>query len=119
MPLIRSGGVTALATTATRRSRHLPDLPTMQEFLPGFAADWTYAICSRAGVEPAILRRIEDGARQAISSTAVTETMARLGFEPAFEAGDSFDQAVDADIRRWNAILARDRAERRVPPISP
>ncbi|HEY4254676.1 MAG TPA: tripartite tricarboxylate transporter substrate binding protein [Roseomonas sp.] len=107
LPLIRDGKVKALATASARRSRLLPDLPTMGEFVPGYAAELTYSVSTPHGVDPAIIRRIEEGAREATVEGPATQALLERGFEPTYEVGDSLNQTIDADMRRWADVLQR------------
>jgi tripartite-type tricarboxylate transporter receptor subunit TctC len=107
LPLIREGKVRALATASAQRSRLLPALPTIGEFVPGYAAELTYSISTPHGVDPAILRRIEAGAAQAVADGPAVDGLLARGFEPAYEVGDSLTQAIDLDMRRWAEVLQR------------
>jgi tripartite-type tricarboxylate transporter receptor subunit TctC len=50
---IRAGKLRALAVTGTARSKVLPDLPTVGEFLPGYEASGWYGIGVPKGTTPA------------------------------------------------------------------
>lgn len=107
LPLIQEGKVRALATASARRSRLLPNVPTVGEFVPGYAAELTYSVSTPHGVAPAILRRIEEGARQAVADGPALEGLLTRGFEPAYETGDSLNQAIETDMQRWADVLQR------------
>src|SRR5262249_29342527 len=49
LPQIRAGKLKGVAVASSRRSPVLPDLPTMSESLPGFAADSWFGLMAPAG----------------------------------------------------------------------
>lgn len=107
LPLIQEGKVKALATASANRSQLLPNLPTVGDFLPGYGAELTYAVSTPYGLPPAILGRIEEGARRIVDDAATVQALLSRGFEPVYEVGDSLNQTIDADMRRWADVLQR------------
>jgi tripartite-type tricarboxylate transporter receptor subunit TctC len=107
LPLVREGKLKALATASARRSRLLPQLPTLSEFVQGYAAELTYSISTPYGMPAPILRRIEEGAGQVVAGGPAVEQLMERGFEPAYEVGDSLERSIDADMRRWADVLQR------------
>lgn len=107
LPMIQEGKVRALATSSARRSQLLPQLPTVGEFLPGYAAELTYSISAPHGLPAPIRRRIEEGAKLVVEDGPASRGLLERGFEPTYEIGDSLAQSIDADMRRWVEVLQR------------
>ena len=58
LPYIRSGQLRALAVTTTTRQAVLPDVPAMDEFLPGYEASGWYGIAAPKATPPEIVERL-------------------------------------------------------------
>lgn len=107
LPLIRDGRVKALATASARKSRQMPELPTMSEFVPGYAAELTYSFCTPLNTPDAVKRRLEEAVKVVVENPATAQELVSRGFEPAYEIGDSLTNAIEADMARWADVLKR------------
>jgi len=87
MPFIRSGKVRALAMTTDRRLKTLPDVPMMQEVVPGFepAPAWT-GVYGPARLPPAVLRRLHDDINRSLSVPDVVSKINDVGFDVVLSA---------------------------------
>ncbi|TCH97032.1 tripartite tricarboxylate transporter substrate binding protein [Roseococcus sp. SYP-B2431] len=104
-PLVQEGQLRALGTASARKSIVLPSLPTMGEFLPGYAAELTYSFCTPLGTPAPIERRLEEAVRRVLADENTARAMATNGFEPYFESGESLNASIDRDMRRWADVL--------------
>jgi tripartite-type tricarboxylate transporter receptor subunit TctC len=105
-PLARDGRVRALAVTTARRSRLLPDLPTLAEAgVEGYAASSFQVLLAPRGTPAAIVDAL---------AAAVAEAQADPGVQRRFEeagvdilAGDAATAArhVQAEAAKWLPIL--------------
>lgn len=107
LPLIQDGRVRALATASARRSRQMPDLPTVGQFIPGYAAELTYSFCTPLNTPDAIKRRIEESVKTVVENPAVVQDLLTRGFEPDFEVGESLHRAIAQDMALWADVLRR------------
>ncbi len=107
LPLIQNGSVKALATSSARKSRQLPDLPTVGEFVPGYAAELTYSFCTPLNTPDGIKRRIEESVKVVVSNPVIVQDLLTRGFEPAYEIGDSLQRAIAQDMELWADVLKR------------
>jgi tripartite-type tricarboxylate transporter receptor subunit TctC len=55
---IRSGALRALAVTSTARSEALPNLPTVDDFLPGYEATAWYGVAAPKNTPPEIVNTL-------------------------------------------------------------
>ena len=85
-PNIRAGKINALAVTSAQRSPLLPDVPTIAEVLPGYQSSAWFGLFGPARMDPALVRRLSDAARQAIQSPEVRK---RIEFEGATPVGNA------------------------------
>lgn len=107
LALVEARRLTAMATASARKSIALPQLPTMNEFLPNYASELTYSFCTPIGTPAPIERRLEEAVRRILADEATVGVMAARGFEPFFEIGGSLTAAIDQDIRRWADVSQR------------
>lgn len=87
MPFIKSGKVRALAMTTDRRMAALPDVPLMQEVVPGFepAPAWT-GLYGPIKLPPAISRRLHADTNRALSASDVQGKIQDIGFDVVLSA---------------------------------
>ena len=79
-PLISAGRLRALASLGTKRSKVLPDLPTVAESgYPGFEADAWYGLLVPSGTPAAIIIRIHNEIVKAMQLPDVQAALARQG----------------------------------------
>lgn len=107
LPLIESGRLRALATASGRRSAMLPQLPTVGEILPGYAAELTYSFSTPTGVAEPIKRRIEATVRQVLENEAIVGELRLRGFEPDYAIGDELHRYIETDVQRWADVARR------------
>ena len=100
MPFIKSGKVRALAMTTDRRLKTLPDVPLMQEVVPGFdpAPAWT-GIYGPARLPPAVQRRLHDDINRSLSIPDVVSKINDVGFDVVLSAtAEEFAQRMKKGI---------------------
>jgi tripartite-type tricarboxylate transporter receptor subunit TctC len=106
LPFIQDGRLRGLATTGARRSRALPDLPTVAEAgFPGFEVDLWLALFGPANLPRPLLDRLNRAVGQALATPALVEGLARFGVEPlpgTPEAGTAF---VAAELEKWARVV--------------
>ncbi|AFK61169.1 extra-cytoplasmic solute receptor family protein 21 [Advenella kashmirensis WT001] len=84
LPFVRSGDIKALAVTGNKRSKSLPDVPSMQEQLGSdFDVVGWFGIVVPKNTPEKVVARIEEGIKTAIASKRMTQKFAELGLEQA------------------------------------
>jgi tripartite-type tricarboxylate transporter receptor subunit TctC len=76
---IDGGTVKVLAVTATQRLPDFPDLPTVAEVLPGFAASGWYALMAPTGTPDQIVQKVSRDLRVVLGQPEVQEKIRKLG----------------------------------------
>jgi tripartite-type tricarboxylate transporter receptor subunit TctC len=103
---VNAGKVRALAGSASRPMRQLPDVPPTSETLPGFDVSVWHGIVGPAGMEPALVARINGVFNQILQTptvrTAITEGQAAdiIGGTP-----QQFDAFIKAELKRWPEVV--------------
>jgi tripartite-type tricarboxylate transporter receptor subunit TctC len=107
LPHVRSGQLRALAVTSARRSRAVPEIPTVAEAaqLPGFRASSWYALLAPARTSPAIINRLHAVATQVLRSPAMTEPLLAQGAEAIASTPAELRRFLDAEIEVWTSVI--------------
>jgi tripartite-type tricarboxylate transporter receptor subunit TctC len=102
---IKAGRLRGLAVTTTKRSEALPDLPTVSEFLPGFAADTWYG----AGVPRNTPREIVDALNREINvvlgEAKVKARLADLGAAVLAGTPADFGRMLADETEKWGRVV--------------
>jgi tripartite-type tricarboxylate transporter receptor subunit TctC len=106
LPHIQSGKLRALAVTPARRSKVLPDVPTMQEAgIAGFdVASWQ-ALYAPAGTPPAIVNRLNAEVEKILAMPDVKSKLEGLGLEHAPNSPAQFAAFGQAELAKWAKIV--------------
>jgi tripartite-type tricarboxylate transporter receptor subunit TctC len=103
---IKEGKIRALAGAATRPMRQLPDTPPVAQTIPGFDVTVWHGIVGPAGMDPALVARINGVFAQVLQvpsvRTAITEAQAAdiVGGTPL-----EFDTFIKGELRRWPEVV--------------
>jgi tripartite-type tricarboxylate transporter receptor subunit TctC len=82
LPFIRDGRVRVLGVSSSRRSKLLPQLPTIAESgVPGFEFTFWNGLWAPAGTPNAVVEKIAHDVELTMASPGVRERFARLGVE--------------------------------------
>ncbi|HEX3506674.1 MAG TPA: tripartite tricarboxylate transporter substrate binding protein [Xanthobacteraceae bacterium] len=82
MQLVKSGKLKLIAVASPQRMASLPDVPTIAETLPGFAAAAWYAIVAPQGTPQAVADKVNAGVNEALHDPAILKSLANLQAEP-------------------------------------
>lgn len=98
VPMAREGTLRALAVTGPKRSKALPDVPTVAEAaVPGYEfASW-HGLFVPAGTPPAIVERLNAELNKVIADPTVRERMAALNIDLAGGTPSAFAEFIKAE----------------------
>jgi len=108
LPRVKAGELKGLATTNPERNPELPDVPTLKE--QGFDMDtrsW-FGMFAPRGTPPAIVARMAEEARKAMSGPGVREQMLLSSMYPDYEPPAIFEQRVRADNAFFRDIIQKE-----------
>ncbi|NMM81999.1 hypothetical protein B2J86_13870 [Acidovorax sp. SRB_14] len=102
LPHIRSGKLTALGVTSTKRSPLLPDVPTIaQAGVPGYDVEGWFGLFAPAGVPKPILTRLNQEVVRILQEPKVRELLLAQGAEPIGDSPEAFGAFVKKEHDRW------------------
>ncbi len=106
IPQIRNGRLRAIAVTSLKRSRLLPEVPTVDESgLPGFEVSSWYGLFGPAAMPREIVAKVNADTRVSLGSTEAQSRLATLGAEPAPGTPEEFGKLVQAEIAKWAKVV--------------
>ena len=95
-----------LAYTGAKRSKFLPDLPTVSESgLTGFRFDSWFGLLAPAGTPPDIVKALQRETAKALNSPAIKEKLLAQGAIPSGNTPEEFAALIDAEIKKWAPVV--------------
>ncbi len=106
LPQVQAGRLRAVAVTSGKRSRHLPDVPTMIEAgLPGFEAVGWFMVMAPARTPAPVLARLQVALAEALAQPSVRERLTGDGAEVVASTPQDARHFLETEIRRWGAVV--------------
>ncbi len=107
-PHIRSGKLRAVAVGTPSRIPALPDVPTVAEMgFKGFETSQWYGIIAPGGTPPDVVVKIQEAARNALRSSAVTERFANDNAVGGGGPAADFAKFIASEQSIWKDIVKR------------
>jgi len=105
LPHVREGRLRLLAVTEGRRSRLLPDVPTVAEVVPGYEMAVWYGALGPRGMAPGLVAQLNRAINAALALPEVRDRMGAIGVEVAGESAESFATTLRADAEKWTRVI--------------
>jgi tripartite-type tricarboxylate transporter receptor subunit TctC len=106
VPHVKGGRLRALAVTSEKRSRLMPEAPTMSEAgVPGFVMDIWFGVAVPAGTPPAVVAALNREINRIIATPEVRGKLEGLGLNIVGGTPEQFARTVAADVAKWSAVV--------------
>jgi tripartite-type tricarboxylate transporter receptor subunit TctC len=106
LPQIRAGKFRAIAMASARRSRILPEVPTVAEQgVPGFDVSVWYSVLAAAGTPAPIVQRLHAEFVRAMRAPEVKEKIEGYGYDIVGMTPAETDAFIRAEIVRWGKVV--------------
>lgn len=105
VPHAKAGRLRLIATTGGKRSKVLPDLPTVGETLPGHEVTQWYGILAPTGTPPEIVSRLNSEIKKAVANPKVAQQFTGLGATATASTPDEFAAHIKAEIAKWGKVV--------------
>ena len=102
---LKAGKLKALGVTSPKRLPQYPDVPAIAEVLPGYQSSAWFGLFGPARMNPDLVKRISDAARQAIASAEVKKRIEFEGATPVGNTPEAFGRFVHEEIVRWAKVV--------------
>ena len=106
LPHVKSGRLRALATTGSKRSISLPDLPTVAEAgVPGYEAVQWYGLFAPAKTPREIVNKLNEAMKSTLQSPATKERLAADGTEAVGSSPEEFARFLRSETEKWGKVV--------------
>lgn len=102
---IRAGQLRVLAVTTSSRFELLPNVPTMDESLPGFEASSWFGVGAPRNTPTEIIDRLNGEINAGLASPAIKARLADLGGTPFPGTPADFGKVIAEDTEKWGKII--------------
>ena len=102
---IRTGKLRGLAVTAATRSDALPDLPTVGEFVPGYAASGWFGLVAPKGTSNAIIDKLNTEINAVVADPNMKTRLVGLGVPPMPMTAAEFGKLIAEETDKWANVI--------------
>ena len=106
LPQINAGKLKLLAVTNAERWPLLPNVPTIGETLPGFAADPWFGVFVPRGTPAPIIEKLNTAINKLLREDELKKSLAGQGMLPQAVTPAVFNDIVRKDFVRWSKVVA-------------
>lgn len=105
LPLIKAGKLRALAVTTKTRLDVLPDIPTLDEVLPGFEFSSWYGVGAPKGTPPNIVDRLNGEVNATLADPAFKRQLADMGGTVMPGSPADFARFIAAEVEKMEKVI--------------
>jgi len=106
IPYIKDARVRAIGSTGTKRSKFLPDLPTIDEAgVPGYAFDSWMGFLGPAGIPRATVDAINAAMGRLLKDPVILERLDKQGVVPQAMSADAFGELLRSDYAKMARVV--------------
>jgi tripartite-type tricarboxylate transporter receptor subunit TctC len=102
---IRGGKLRALGVTSARRADALPDVPAINDFVPGYDADGWFGLGAPKGTPAAIIETLRREINAGIADPAMKAKFADIGAAPMPTTLDEFKKLIADETGKWGNVV--------------
>lgn len=106
LPHVKAGRLRAIAITSARRSKLLPELPTIAEAgVPGYQFSSWYGVLAPARTPPQTIEMLHRSLEQAMRSSDLADRLEKDGTDVIVSTPGEFRAHIKSELARWAAVV--------------
>jgi tripartite-type tricarboxylate transporter receptor subunit TctC len=106
IPYVRDNRLRALAVSGAKRSRVLPELPTIAESaLPGYDAVQWYGVLAPANTPREVIAKLHDAVTRTLRDTAVRDRFLADGADIVGSSPEEFGTYIASETAKWAKVI--------------
>jgi tripartite-type tricarboxylate transporter receptor subunit TctC len=102
---IRSGKLRALAVTTKQRSEALPDIPSVDDFVPGYEASAWYGLATPKNTPLEMVDKLNSHINAALADRTIKTRLADLGGTPLAGPPADFAKLIAEETEKWGTVI--------------
>ena len=102
---IKTGKLHGLAVTTATRSEALPDMPTVDEFVPGYESSGWYGVGGPTGTPAEIVNKLNNEINAGLADPNMKTRLADLGGTVIAGSPSDFGSFVAAETEKWAKVV--------------
>jgi len=102
-----AGTIRGISISSARPPRSMPNLPTINQVLPGFETETWYGMLGPAGLPPAITQRLNRELVSIIRSPEISDLFVRDTYEPVGSTPEEFAARIQRDLTLYTGLARR------------
>lgn len=106
---IRAGRLKVLGTASPKRLSFDPDVPSIGETVPGFAAGGWFGLLTNAGVPPETVARLNLAIAKVMAEPDVRQRFLSTNVEPSTNSPKEFADEIRTGVERWSRVIAEEK----------
>jgi len=105
LPHIQSGKLRALAVTTSKRWYSLPNIPTLNDTLPGYEVELWFGVMAPRGTPPAVIDRLNAAVNRFLQEPDMKRNLEAQGMVPSGGTPQRFGERIRKDYDRWVKVV--------------
>jgi tripartite-type tricarboxylate transporter receptor subunit TctC len=102
---LKANKLRPLAVTTLARSEALPDIPAINEFVPGFESSTWYGLAAPMGTPAAVIDTLNKEINAALADPAMSKRFADLGGVPIPGSPADFGKLIADETEKWAKVV--------------
>ena len=102
---IKGGTLRGIAVTSAQRSPNAPNVPTVAEALPGFAAETWFGVVAPAGNTARRFGETQRRGQEGLASPDTKQRLEELGMSNGSSTPEEFDAYIKSEIAKWSQVI--------------
>ena len=102
---IRSGMLRALAVTTATRSDVLPDIPTLDEFVPGYEASQWNGVGAPKDTPAELIDKLNNETNTVAADPIIKARLAAIGVDPMSMRSAAFGKFIADETEKWGNVI--------------
>ena len=104
---MKGGKLTLLAVATEKRLPEHPDVPTVAEIFPGFAASGWHGVAAPPNTPRPVVMKLNAAIARALNDPDVKKTLAGASLIPFVATPEEYAAFVAAESRKWSEIIRK------------
>ncbi len=102
---VRAGSLRALAVTTATRSKALPDMPTVGEFVPGYEASAVFGLGTPRNAPAEIIELLNKEINAALADSKLKARLADVGGDVLALSPADFGKLIAEETEKWSKVI--------------